>query len=145
MLVYEWIAIVRLQVIYFWYSECKSFTIYYIDFTFSFSVIRRLKNELVFNWRRLDDMFDCDVGTPTSRWIMHFYFTEWNTSIYFTWKPQYSAYIYIINIIIPSILFTFVLFYRFVYFVPWNFCNQFFGHMLLDIVIYNKINIHFVW
>jgi hypothetical protein len=67
------------------------------------------------------------------------FISEWNTSIYFTWKPQYSAYIYIINIIIPSILFTFVLFYRFVYFVPWNFCNQFFGHMLLDIVIYNKL------
>jgi hypothetical protein len=47
---------------------------YYIDFTFSFSVIRRLKKEFVFNWRRLDDMFDCDVGTPTSRWTMHFYF-----------------------------------------------------------------------
>jgi hypothetical protein len=69
-------------------DKCKQYgrnnDIYYIDvcrilrfpsdFTFSFSVIRRLKKEFVFNWRRLDNMFDCDVGTPTSWWTMHFYF-----------------------------------------------------------------------
>jgi hypothetical protein len=50
-----------------------------IDFTFSFSVIRRLKKELVFNWRRLDDMFDCDyfhMKTKTRLFLFFFFYMK---------------------------------------------------------------------
>ena len=54
--------------IYFQYSECKgSYTIYYINFTLLFVVIRCLKKELVINFLILNDIFDCDfIGTLTS-------------------------------------------------------------------------------
>jgi len=65
----EWINIVvQLPVIYFRYSESKSsYTVYYIDCTLLFVLIRCFKKEHVFHCWTLNDSFDCDdVGTVTS-------------------------------------------------------------------------------
>jgi len=69
-LAHKWIIIVvRLRVIYFWYSECMCiYTYYYIDFTLFLSVLlRHFKRELIFYFRMLNNIFNYDdVGTVKS-------------------------------------------------------------------------------
>jgi hypothetical protein len=62
MLVHEWIAVVLLRVIYFWYSWCNSsVSIYYIDLKLLFAVIRHFKKgTCFFHFRALNNIFDSD-------------------------------------------------------------------------------------
>ena len=63
----------------FRYLECNScYTIYYIDFTPLFKVIRHLKRVwyLFFIVRGLNNIFDCDhVSNMTSHWNKRLHFT----------------------------------------------------------------------
>jgi hypothetical protein len=43
-------------------------SITHIDFIFLFAVIRRLKYELVFQFRALNDIFDCDYICTVTSW-----------------------------------------------------------------------------
>jgi hypothetical protein len=54
----------------------------------------------IFYRRMLVDIFECDdISTVAPQWNKHFYFSEWNTGFYFTWKSQYFTSIYVINVI----------------------------------------------
>ena len=70
-LAHYWNAVtVQLQMIYFWYSECKSsYIVYSINFIFLFVVIELLKKELVSHCGMLNDIFNYDhFGTVMSQW-----------------------------------------------------------------------------
>ena len=56
---HEWIAVVQLPVIYFWYLESKSsYTFYYVH---RLHKLWRFKKDFVFHYQMLNDIFDCDA------------------------------------------------------------------------------------
>jgi hypothetical protein len=56
---------------------------------------KMLNKNTFFYCQMLNDIFDGNLGYATS-WC--FYFSEWNTGFYFTWKSQYFTGINVIKI-----------------------------------------------